>query len=318
MAKTINERLQKAAKAFEKQDFEKAEKHYRKALLAHPRNMGANMGLVMVLNRTQRSKEALNILKNVWEQAKANNEIPATAKATVLVQTAIAQQQLGMLKESLNSFRAAYSLTPTAELQAYIQKLQGLLESPQSLESIIEQAGQKRLAGELQAAAKLYEAALKMNADSPGALHGLGMTYRQLGSPDKALPFVQQAIILAPDRHDFYNDLGMLFQDRNDLKKAITFHKRALSYKPGFVPALINLGVAYKRSGMLDEAVASYRSAIEANPNIPEAYNNLGNLLRLQGDHEGAKACLMNALKLRPNYQDAMTNLRELEQALSA
>ena len=143
------------------------------------------------------------------------------------------------------------------------------------------------------------------------------MVLRDLKAADEALPLLQRAVMLVPDRPDFFNDLVLLFQDRADFAKAVSFHKRAVKVDPGFVFAYINLGVAHKRLGQLDEGVAAYRQALKINPRSPEAHNNLGNLLRTSGDLKQAKTHLETALALRPGYTDAQANLRRVLEAMA-
>ena len=312
--------LKEAARALDAKKYSEAQASYEAVLAKQPKNMAANMGMVMVLNRTSRPKEALELLKPIWLKLQnaggaAQNQ---TVKATVLAQMGMAQQQLGGFKAALNSFRMANSLTRSDELQSIIAKLSALVDAPQPIDQLIMQAQEQRLSGNAKSAEKLYQAALKLNTDSPDALHGLGLCHRALGDSAKALPYVQQAIILEPDRPDFYNDLGMLFQDRNELKKAITFHKRALSLKSDFIPAIVNLGVAYKRSGQNDQAIEAYQKVISLNPNIAEAYNNLGNLMMTEGELVEARVNFTKALELKPDYPDAKANLAHLDKLAAA
>jgi Flp pilus assembly protein TadD len=164
-----------------------------------------------------------------------------------------------------------------------------VLERPEPLEQLLLQAHQVQRSGKVDETIKLFRA---------------------------ALPLLQQAIIIAPDRHDFFNDLGMLFQDQGELKKAVSFHNRALKLKPDFAPAFINLGVAYKRLSKFTEAIAAYRKAIKLQPNMPEAHNNLGNLLRVTDNLAGTHKELLQALALRPGYKDAAENLSAVERQL--
>ena len=315
MTKPLDERLHKAAKALENKDFEKAEKHYRKALMSSPNNLAANIGFVVLLNRSNRSADALRKLKTLWPKVQSNESISNEIKASILVQIGIAHQQTNNFKEALKAFHASMALAKTKEVEGYIANLQKVLNKPLTINEVIAQARQSHAKGHVDQAGKLYEAALQINADSPDALHGMSLVLRDKGINDKALAFLQQAIILAPDRPDFYNDLGMMFQDRENYTKAITFHKRALSYKNDFLPAMVNLGVAYKRSGNVEEAIKAYQGALQINPNMPEAHNNLGNLLRSQGRVEEARNSLLKALELRPDYPDALYNLNQLQAA---
>ena len=308
--------LREANALLENRDYANATARYRELLKQNPGNAAAYMGLAMVHNRTGQPEEALRIFYKVWKiiaRSKAKKNV--ASKAAVLAQIGLAQLQLGQLTEALKSFRKANALLPSDELAERIHKLENMLENPNALVQLLIRANQLRHARNLDAAAKVYQAALQIDADHPEALHGLGLVLHAKQDPEGALPLIQQAIMLAPDRAHYYNDLGIVFQDLGELDKAISFHKRALKVDAGFVPAHINLGVAYKRSGKIKEAIAAYRKAIELQPGSSVAHNNLGNLLRVQGDLTSAREELNRALELQPDNQDAIKNLALLEEA---
>ncbi|MDV6344291.1 tetratricopeptide repeat protein [Nitrosomonas sp. Is37] len=315
MTKTLTEILKEAGALLEGRDYTNATSLYQEAMKLQPGNAAAAMGIAMIHNRTGQPEEALKILQGVWKTISRSRRKKAVApKAAVLAQIGLAQQQLGRAIEALQNFRRANVLLPSAELAERIQKLESVIENPNTIAQLLIQASQLLRSGKVEEAVKVYHAALQLNADQPEALHGLGLALRAQKDLDGALPLFQQAIMLAPDRADYYNDLGILFQERGELEKAISFHKRALKIKADFVPAYINLGVAYKRMGKLDDAIAAYREAITLQPNSSAAHNNLGNLLRIQGDLVNARKELEQAIKLQPGYQGAIENLAALEQ----
>ncbi|SFM05467.1 tetratricopeptide repeat protein [Nitrosomonas communis] len=315
MTKTLTDILKEAGAFLEKRDYTNASTLYQEAMKLQPGNAAAAMGIAMIHNRTGQPEEALKILQGVWKTISSSKMKKAVApKAAVLAQIGLAQQQLGRALEALQIFRQANALLPSTELTERIQKLENVIENPNTIEQLLIRASQLHRSGKLEEAVKVYHAALQINADHPEALHGLGLTLSTQKDLDGALPLLQQAIVLAPDRPDYYNDLGILFQERGEFEKAISFHKRALKIKADFFPAYINLGVAYKRLGKLDDAIAAYRQAIAIQPNSAAAHNNLGNLLRIQGDLVNARKELEQAIQLQPGYQGAIENLAALEQ----
>lgn len=315
MGKTLTAILKEVGILLENRDYANATTLYQDAIKLQPGNAAAAMGIAMIHNRTGQPEEALKILQEVWKSIVSSKMKKVIApKAAVLAQIRLAQQQLGRAIEALQIFRQAIALFPSAELTERIQKLENVIENPNTIEQLLMRAKQMQRSGKLEEAVKVYHAALHINADHPEALHGLGLALRAQKDLEGALSLIQQGIMLAPDRPDYYNDLGILFQERGDLEKAISFYKLALNVKTDFVPAYINLGVAYKRLGKLDDAIAAYREAISLQPNSAAAHNNLGNLLRIQGDRVNACKELKKAIKLQPDYQAAMDNLAVLEQ----
>lgn len=310
--------LKQAAARLEQFDFGSALAMYSRVLAAEPGNAAAAMGLAMTYNRTGKPSEALQLLQRVWKAVSLAKPKPGPAQqAAVLAQLGLAQQLLGKLGESLESYRQAARLVRSDDLARRIKQLEPLVSSPLPVQQLILQARQLQGQRQLEEAAKTFRAALQLQQDSAEALHGLALVLRELKTPDEAMPLLQKAVMLAPNRPEFFNDMGLLFQDRSDFAKAVSFHKRAAKVDPSFVFAYINLGVAHKRLGQLDESVGAYRKALEINPGSPEAHNNLGNLLRTMGKLEDAKGHLEKALALKPGYADARANLDMTVKALA-
>lgn len=319
MATKMAELMQQAAEKLDQMDYGSVIQLYQKALALAPNNAGAAMGLVMVFNRVGKSTDALAMLQKLWPAAKtAKGAAGKRFKAAVLAQIGVAQQQMGQLQTALDAYTQAQQLVQSDELQQRINQIKPLVSNPEPVQQLLLHAHQLVITNKPEQARKVYVAALQLHADSIEALRGLAALERQRGAHQEALPLLQKALILAPDRPELYNELGMVFQDRGDLAKAISFHKRAIKVDARFASAHINLGVAYKRQGKSEEAIAAYRAALALAPNSPEAHNNLGNLLRIAGDLAGAKSHLEKALALRPGYADARANLQAVVLALHA
>lgn len=307
-----------AAAHLERFDFGSALQLYQQALVAQPGNAAAAMGMAMALNRTGKPGEALDLLQRVWKGLMTVKPKPGPQQqGVVLAQIGLAQQQLGKLSEALESYRQAARLVRSADLDRRIRELEPLASSSLPVQQLILQGRQLQAQRQLQEAANTYRAALQLQQDSVEALHGLALVLREVEQHDEALPLLQKAVILAPQRPDLFNDIGMLFQQRMDFAKAASFHKRAIKLDPSFVHAHVNLGVAHKRLGQMDESVAAYRKALEIDPRSPEAHNNLGNVLRAVGALKEARAHLEQAVSLRPGYADAKANLDMVLQALA-
>ncbi len=317
MAKSIASLLNEAGTYLAQYDLGSALQLYREALAREPNNAAAAMGLAMVLNRSNKPGEALQLLTRIWASvSRAKKKLPPAQQASVLAQMGLAQQELGQLAAALESYRQAARLVNSEDLNRRIKQIVPLVNSPAPVQQLILHGRALMAARQVEEAAKTYIGALKLQPDNADVLHELAMVLQELGAHDRALPLLQKAVILAPDRPEFFNDLGMLFQRRADFTKAVSFHKRAIKLAPGFLFAHINLGVAHKRLGQNDEALAAYQAALKIEPNSPEANNNLGNLLRVMGQLPLARQHLERALKLRPGYADAQANLDAVNLAM--
>lgn len=311
----IDSLLAAAAARMEALDFGSAIDAYRRILQQVPSQAPALMGLSIAYNRVGRSTDALPLLGRLWAVASKSSSAPGRLfKAAVLAQIGYAQQQLGQFKLAHEAFDSAYQLTPSDELKAHLAALAPHVSNQDPLKQLLQHARKLEASSQPDEALKAYRAAAQLRPNDVSVLQGTAWLLRRLGHIDDALPLLQKALVLEPDRPELHNDLGVLFQDRDDFPKAITFHKRALKFNPRFTPAFINIGVAQKRLGRIEEAIEAYQAALNIDVNLPEAHNNLGNLYRIQGKHAEAFEHIRRALQLRPDYADAQANWDELKQ----
>jgi tetratricopeptide (TPR) repeat protein len=301
--------LTTAAARMETLEFGSAIEAYRRVLQQVPNQAPALMGLSIAYNRVGRSADALPLLGRLWAVASKRSSAPAKVfKAAVLAQVGYAQQQLGQFKLAHEAFESAHQLIPSDELKARLAALEPYVHNQDPLKQLLHHARNLEASSQPQEALQAYRAAAQLRPNDVSVLQGTAWLLRRMGHVDEALPLLQKALVLAPERPELHNDMGVLFQDREDYAKAITFHKRALRFKPDFTPALINIGVAQKRLGRIEEAIQAYQAALAIDANLPEAHNNLGNLYRIQGRHAEALQHIQRALQLRPDYSDAQAN----------
>jgi len=311
---TIDSRLAAAAARMEALDFGAAIQAYQRILQQVHSQASALMGLAIAYNRVGRSADALPLLARLWEVAGTGKRAQGKLfKAAILAQIGYARQQLGQFKLAHEAFESAYRLTPSDELKTRLDALGPHLDNQDPFKQLLQHARKLEASSQPEEALKAYRAAAQLRPDDGAVLQGAAWLLRRLGQVDDALPLLQKALVLEPERPELHNDLGLLFQDREDFAKAITFHRRALKLNPRFTPALINIGVAHKRLGRIDDAIQACRAALEIDPNLPEGHNNLGNLYRIQGKHAQALRHIRRALQLRPDYPDAQANREALK-----
>jgi tetratricopeptide (TPR) repeat protein len=307
--------LAAASARMEALDFGSAIDAYRRILQQVPSQAAASMGLAIAYNRVGRPADALPLLGRLWAVATRSNSAQGKVfKAAVLAQIGYAQQQLGQFKLAHDAFDSAHQLTPSDELRSRLAALSPHVNNQDPLEQLLRHARKLEASSQPDEALMAYRAAAQLRPNDVSVLQGTAWLLRRQGRHDDALPLLQKALVLAPDRPELHNDMGVLFQDRGDFAKAITFHRRALRFNPRFTPALINIGVAQKRLGRNEEAIEACQAALGIDADLPEAHNNLGNLFRLQRKHAQAFRHIQRALQLRPDYADAQANWDELRQ----
>jgi tetratricopeptide (TPR) repeat protein len=319
----LNETITKASKKLESHAFAEAEELYEEALKIQKGNAAALMGLSMVYNRTGRPQKAKDILSSIVKLLQPQKiqrgkklikkKLPSLAvQATAYAQLGMANQLLEDEKQALAMYKKAYACQASKELKYLIDTISNPKPKLSTQEKILHDVKMLLRLNRSNEAQHLLKIGIKKFPNDASLLHQMGMVYRKLGQSDKAFPYVQQAIIIDPEKALYYNDLGMLFYDKKNYTKAITFYKRAIAKEPKYAIAYSNLGISYKQLEKATEAIASYKKAIEIEPNFAAAHNNLGNLLRFLGNIEGAKWHLKKALELVPEYADAKKNLMEI------
>ncbi len=163
--------------------------------------------------------------------------------------------------------------------------------------------------GELDQAAKAYEAALAQEPDSPEALHLLGVVALQRGNPARAAALIGRAVALRPNEIDYYAHLSAAFWAMGRLDDTIRCCHAALRIRPDNPEILCTLGTALVDLKRVDEGITCFRAALQIQPDNPGAQNNLANALRLQGDKAGALEHFRLAAQLQPNRAEVRNNL---------
>ena len=214
-----------------------------------------------------------------------------------------------------------------------------------------DRAARMHRAGDLAAAAELYNAVLATEPTHFGAAHMLGILWMQQGRFQDAERQLRRALQLDPYAAETLNHLGMSLRSLERLDEAVDSYDRAIALRPAYAEAFCNRGNAlrllgrreaalssydnavalrpsyadayYNRGALLedferfDDAVAAYETALALNPEFPQAQNNLGNALRAVCRYEESLAAYDRAIALVPRYAEALTNrgnvLRDLQ-----
>lgn len=179
-----------------------------------------------------------------------------------------------------------------------------MMETSEALQKAI----QYHQTGNLIEAENIYRKILDIDPNNFYALHYLGVLHFQYGNHDKAIEFINKALIAHPDAHACYN-LGLAYQGKKLFNKAISSYQNALKLNPKMADAYVNLAIIYKEKMQLEKAIRCLKEAIKINPNHIEAYNNLGIIFRIKGQLEKAIEYYKRALQLNPNYALILLNL---------
>lgn len=166
--------------------------------------------------------------------------------------------------------------------------------------------------GDQELAARLIGHALEQAADR-GAFHcSMGNVHRARGEFDEALACYEKSVELNPNLSEGYSNLGALLMARGDLEGAERNLKLALVVDEGNAQALNNMGTVLLRQGRSEEALPHLVKAARAAPRSAVAQANLGSALRARGTPGLALQCFENAIDIRPDFERAHTELGEV------
>ena len=93
-----------------------------------------------------------------------------------------------------------------------------------------------------------------------------------------------------------------------DSQKAVSFLQKAILEDPGFAEAYNNRGNAYRDLNKYAMAMKDYNKALSLNPNLEKTYNNRGNIYYDQRNYQMAIRDYDKAISLNNNYPLAYVN----------
>ena len=162
-------------------------------------------------------------------------------------------------------------------------------------------------AGEIEKAQRLYKTVLKKNPASADANNLLGVTYRQLGFPKRAVEFIRKAIALAPDRGPYHANLARALSDLPETTpdEILIVADKALSFSPNLPEARNLRAISLTKLGREKEAEAELLQLIQDQPAYADAYRNYGIILRDRHDYIKALEFFNVAVQLDPDNAEA-------------
>lgn len=163
--------------------------------------------------------------------------------------------------------------------------------------------------GEVDAALRDTETALRLEPNLPQGQNNLGSALRTLGRFDEAERAYREALRLAPDNLETRYNLGLVLIDLTRPDEAVGHIAAYLARNPGDAMARGQLGDAKQSMGELVGAVIAYRESLRLNPRDGRVHTNLGSALGRQGRLKEAIAEFTEALRLEPNNERALRNL---------
>ena len=181
-----------------------------------------------------------------------------------------------------------------------------------------------------------YQTVLDSDPNHAEANHRFGILSIQLGEIENSLIFLQTAINVNPNIHEYWvpfidalirldrlSDAEMVLDQASslghdqeifsklsynlELKKSA--NQEAAGIKPDNAEPYFKMGNALQEQGKLEEAIEAYNKALFIKPDFAEAYYNMGSALHGRGKLDAAVDSYKKFLSIKPDYADAYNNM---------
>jgi len=140
--------------------------------------------------------------------------------------------------------------------------------------------------GDYGKALKEFKAALQIDSDEVMAMYNIGLVKMLTGKNSEALKYFLDAD--KKKEEDIYEiafQTGRIYLNIGKPEMAKTFIENAVKLNPESGPALRLLGECCAALNMTDEAISAYKKVIRKNPNDAESLSALGYLFDLLGEN---------------------------------
>jgi len=129
-----------------------------------------------------------------------------------------------------------------------------------------------------------------------------GKNYYDQGQVEKALPFFEQAVQLAPSRPDALLNLANAHLLAGDATNALRRAEEALSYDRNLAAAYYVAGCAHLRLRQFEDAVKALFSARDLDPTVAAVHYQLGRAQAELGNYDDAIASFNELIRLEPKH----------------
>jgi Flp pilus assembly protein TadD len=180
--------------------------------------------------------------------------------------------------------------------------------TPAAVTRLVNEAAQRRAAGDVAGARATLAEALRQRPDDPAALVALGrLQLLDLSDPDAALATYRRAVQVAPQDAEAHYGLGQQLHFQGDMSGARAEFQEALKLRPGWPHASAWLGTVELESlpPDLPAATRHLEGAAAADPRYAFARYELGRAYGRAERWKDAVTSLQAAVELKPDYREA-------------
>jgi tetratricopeptide (TPR) repeat protein len=220
-------------------------------------------------------------------------------------------KQTPLSRDQLDSVYALYS---NGQFQEAIDKIKALNEKYPNVPLLFNLIGAcyKEL-GQLEGAAKMFEAAVSIKPDYAEAHFNLGVILKALGQDVAAVESYKKAVAITPNYPDAHNNLGTALHELGHLEASIESLEWAVAYKYDFAEAHNNLGNVLNEYGRVEDAIESFEKATAIKSDYVKAYFNLAIAYKDLGNKEAYLKNIERTVSLKPDWGDAHLHLSRVK-----
>lgn len=175
--------------------------------------------------------------------------------------------------------------------------------SPDSKQSLLNQAVIYKNTGDYARAINIYQKLLKISPDKL-LYNNLGEIYYLNSQPDHAITALVKSLKMGSKNSMIYFWMAKAYEDKNDQDNAAWAYAQAIALDPGLALAHFKLGMIYKENNDWQKAGQEFERARELEPSINGINAQLGSMYLYQDDYEQALALYKKALAADPDNKD--------------
>lgn len=267
---------------FHKQEYDKAEENYLKALSLGSKDMRIMGNLITTYLKTEQLEKAEHYLGIALSL-----EPEWVAMMNNLASLHIKRKEYG---NAVSRLRAALFLAPRSP------------QLNQNMGHVLLRTGRPKLA------VFFLEQAAAYRPDNIGLQLELAEAFMTGGQHEEAIKEYTHILALDPNSAIAHYNLALLLTGTND-EQARFHYEESVQLSPYSVPALYNLANMLFKSGELAKAKEYYQRILEITSEFANTNNNYGLLLIGEGKYQEAASFFEQALRIKPDFDLARSNL---------
>ncbi len=137
----------------------------------------------------------------------------------------------------------------------------------------------------------------------------LGAAFYWAGYPDRALPYIEEALRTRPDNWKALLAIARIHLELGRPDEALKAYQRLTEVRENYAPAFVGAGEAYAKLNNQPSALAMFQRALKIDPGSADAMNQLGLMAADANDFKDARAWFQRAIESQRDHSGAINNL---------